>query len=343
MAYFSASNLLAGQAKFLDSFKKGEWRSPDVAALHVAERGEIANPSLKGLRTREDRSVYAYMPIRQAAIGSTARAHDHTGARGDSAQTAISWSIIAEPFSISLKQADNNIYSFAEEYASSAQNAINNIAARLDTAFVAWLVANKTGYNAGGGNGSFNAVSDVYENPLAELNYFYQNMNSMMGVNLYDNPITGIIDNKGATLADRLKASGATNAVNYGFQFDGMTLYPTTRTVLGSSYSGSGIFWQNGLAAVIPWIPLQNRVPFNFAQGIDSIGTFGSISVPGIPFPIAVHMYAARADNTTKNGQTQDVTLEVEFSIDTGFAAAPLSTFRGSDDEVLYAVGQLAT
>lgn len=344
MANFVPSALLAGQAIFNDKYQSGEWRLPDVAALQVAEKSLVTNPMLAELRTREDRSVYAYMPIRQAATDGTARAHDHTGARGDSAQTAISWSTFSEPFSISLKQADNNVLSWASMYASSLNNAIFNILARLNTWFVAALVSDKTGYNEGGGNGTFDGTDDVYKVPVDEANYFYQNAKRTLAYNLYQGMLIGVVDDKAFTLGERLQASGSANATNYGFQFQGMTIIPTTATVLGSSYEGSGVFWQNGLVAAIPWIPKQNRKPLNGNKILDSIGDYGRIPVPQLPgVNFAIHAYSARADASASGGYTQDTVTYFEISIDIGYVSAPLSSFRGADDAVVYAVGQLST
>lgn len=344
MANFVPSALVAGQGIFSDKFKSGEWRLPDVAALKVAETSGVSNPSLMDLRTREDRTVNAYMPIRQAATTGTARAHNHTGARGDSAATAVSWSTFSEPFSISMKQADNNVLTWGNMYASSLQNAIFNILARLNAWFVAAVVADKTQYNAGGGNGSFNAVSDVYEIPVGEANYFYQNARRTLAYNLYSGMLMGIVDDTAYTMAERLLAAGSANATNYGFQFNGMNVLPTTATVLGTSYAGSGIFWENGLVAAIPWIPKQNRKPLNGTKILDSIGDYGNIPIPQLPgINFAVHAYSARADGSSAGGYTQDTVTYFEVSIDFGYVSAPLSSFRGANDAVPYAVGQLTS
>jgi hypothetical protein len=344
MSYFVPSALVAGQAKFTEKYSSGEWRLPDVAAFNVAQKSGVANPSLVELRTREDRSVYAYMPVRQAAIGGTARAHDHTGARGDSIQETITWSTFSEPFSISLKQADNNVIAWAEMYASTLQNAVFNLMTRANTWFAAALVAGKTQVNVGGGNGTFNATDDIYEVPLSEINYFFQNARRTLNQNLYKGMLMGIVDDTAATLGERLQAQGSANATNFGFQFAGMDIVPTTATLLGTGYSGSGLFWENGLVAVIPWIPKQNRKPLDGNKVTDYVGDYGSFTVPQLPgIPFAIHAYGARANASAAGGYTQDVVIEFEVSFDLGFVAAPLGTFRGSDDEVIYGIGQLSS
>jgi len=341
MANFLPSALVAGQAVFNDAFQKGEWRLPDSAAIRMVKKAGIASPALNELRTREDRSVNAYMPIRQAAIGGTARAHNHTGAKGDSQATAVSWTTLSEPFSISKKQADNNVLTWAQMYASSLQNAIYNIIDRADAWFVAAAVAAKTGYSAGGGKGNFNTTDDVYEVPAAEANYFFQNGRQCLRYNRYNGPLMVIADDHAATSAERLTAQGSANATNYGFQFGNMEILPTTRSILGSAYNGSALMFETGLVAVLPWIPKQNRKPLNPTKVEDAIGDYGQISVPELGFNIGIHAYSARVDDSSVGGYTQDVRHYFEASIDLGFTKSELSSYRDANDEVIYAIGQV--
>jgi hypothetical protein len=342
MSYFVPSALVAGQARFMEAFTKGEWRIPSHVAFDVANKGAITNPLLQDLRTREDRTVYAYFPIRQAAINGTARAAAHTGARGDSIQETLTWSTFSEPFSISIKQADNNVFSFAEMYAATMRNAVLNLISRADAWFVAAAVADKTQVNNGGGNGSFNATDDNYENPLAEMNYFFQNARAMMEFNELGGALTMIADSKAYVLAQRLMEQGSANATNYGFQFMDTTVLGTNRTILGSTFGGSALVFPDGLVAAVPWIPKQNRKPLDPVKALEYNGDYGQIEIPELPgIPIAIHAYAERADNGSYGGYTQDLTLQVELSIDLAYASSPLSTFRGSNDSVVYTVGQL--
>lgn len=343
MSNFSPSNLVKGQAKFNQRvLAKGEWRMPDSNALQVARLGDMANPALAALRTIETRAVEASFPIRQAAVGNTSRLHNHSGARGDSLTEAIAWNTFSEPFSISIKQGDNNIFSFDEMWASSMRNATLNLLNRLDAAFMAALVADKTAVNAGGGKGTFNATPDVYEITSAEHDYFYQNAKATMEYNLYKGSIIGIVDDVAKVNAQKLMANGAGNANNTAFQFAGMDILSTTRTVLGSGYDGSGMFFEPGLVSFIPWIPVQNRKTLDPNKILQYNGDYGQIEIEGLGAPIAIHAYAERADGTAANGYSQDLVIQVELSIDMGYVSAPLSTIRGAGDSPVYAVGQLS-
>ena len=338
MANFSPSNLVAGQSLFNEKFKSGEWRMPDVAAVKASQMGEIANPMLKEIRTREDRTVNAYFPIRQAAITGTARAHNHTGARGDSLAEAITWTTLSEPFSISIKQADNNIFSFEEMYAASLKNAVFNLINRVDAYFVTQLIADKTQVSVGGGNGTFvtGAGATQYDYTLAQASKanWYQNIKAMMEKNLYRGGVIGIVDSPAYVLAQDKAAQGSNNATNTNFQFMGFdAIVPTTRSLLDvpTTYTESGLFFESGLVASLPWIPKQNRKALNPSEAVSYNGGYGSFSIPEMPgVDFAIHSYAQRADNSASNGYTQDLTIEVEVSVDWGYVSAPLSTTDAS-------------
>jgi hypothetical protein len=343
MAYYASSALLAGQSLFNENIQaKGEWRLPDIAAFQVANKGMLANPSLGELRTREDRAVHAYMPIRQAATNGVARAHAHTGAAGDSIDETITWSTFSEPFSISIKQADNNVINWPAMYAATLRNAVLNLMSRADAWFVAAAVADKTQYNAGGGNGAFNASPDNYEVPASEADYLFQNAKATLEFNLYNGQMIAVMDSKAKVRWDRLLANGANNALNLqAVNMGGIIGLGTTRSILGTDYAGSLLMWENGLVGVIPWIPKQNRKPLNPDKAMEYNGDYGMFAVPELGIEIALHEYAVRADGSMVGGYTQDVILYGEVSIDLGYVSAPLSTFRSANDSVVYSIGQL--
>jgi hypothetical protein len=343
---FAPSLLVDAQAKFSEKFMSGEWRMPDVAAFQVAEKGEIANPGLAAIREREDRQVFAYFPIRQAATNGTARAFNHTGARGDSQAESITWVTFSEPFSISLKQGDNNVFDFDEQFAATARNAIYNINNRVDDYLITQLLADKTLVNVGGGNGAFDGVTNDYQLAAGFVDFYYENTKAMMQQNLFRNPLTGIVDSVAWVNFNRVVNQGGGNAENLQYQtLSGWeNVVQSTREILApATYgNGSGLFFENGLVAMIPWIPKQNRKPLDPEKAMSFVGDYGEIAIPEMGVSYAIHAYSERADNQAVNGQTQDVTMQFEISIDFAYASAPLSPFRGANDSVVYTSGVLS-
>ena len=355
MANFTPSNLVAGQALFNQKYLSGEWRLPDTAVLASMYAGQKANPFLASLRTREDRTVSAYLPIRRAKGTATARAYNHTGDRGDSASASLTWNTIAETFSISLKQNDNNIMSFEQNYAAQLQSCVNNVLERHESAILALLIADRTQINKGTVQGTWNSTDYVMEINASASDKFFQNVRTSMKNNLYRNNIMVIADSLAYMNADFAAAQGAGNATNLGFQFNGMNIAMTTNTV-DADYNGSVIAFPMDLAGIVPWIPKQNRKALDPNKALSYVGDFGSITVPVLDdmgnvaytVDMAVHSYASRADASASNGSAQDVVIEVEVSLDLAYVSAELSTFRatgdwaGKTDSVVYEFGQLA-
>lgn len=342
MANFSPSDLVDGQAIYNEKHQSGEWRSPDSAALRVANTGALANPALGMLRTREDRAVNAYFPVRQAATDGTARAALHTGARGDSAAEAITWGTFSEPFSVSITQAENNVFSFPEMFAATQKNAVYNLIARLDAWFVAQAVAGKTQVSAGGGFGTFESVTtDDYQLDLADESRWFQNVKAMMENNLYGGNLTGIVDSQGGVIKGDLAAQGAGNASNDQFQLAGYDqIVTSSRTILDvpTTYRASGLFFETGLVGVIPWIPQKNRKSIDPNKVMDNVGDFGMMMIPELGIPLAISAYATRADASASNGSAQDVVIQYELSVDVGFSAAPVSV---ATESVIFSSGIL--
>jgi len=351
MANFTPSNLVKGQAIFNSKYLSGEWRVPDTAALSVAYQGAKANPLLAELRKREDRLVSAYLPIRKTKSVATERLFNHTGTRGDSLEVPVTWETSIDTFSISLKQNDNNVISFDENWAAQMQNSVFNVLSDADTKFIANLTADRTQQNVGGTIGAFDGVDFVLENPLANEQYFFQEIRANMNQNLYKGQLLAIADSIAAIKAARNIQQGQGNATNLGWQFENMTIAQSTSSILSGltdTYAGAALAFPMDLAGIVPWIPMQNRKPLDPVAMMSVNGDFGSIQVPVLDnngntaytLDLAVHAYAEKADTSAVNGSKQDVLIQVEVSLDTAYISAPLSDFRGANDSVVYGFGQ---
>jgi hypothetical protein len=336
MANFAASVLALGQAKFTNQFiGLGEWRKEDVAAIQVMEKGAIANPLLRDIRTSEQRTVEAYMPIRQASTGGTKRVYNHTGNFGDSLKQALAWGTLSETFKVSAKLADNNVLVAADMFAADLRNAIDNLLLRSNALLIASLVADKTEENAGGANGTFNATSHNYEIPNSQNDFFYQEVQAMMRKNRYVTPLISIADSKALVNAQRLGWQGQANAQNLNPQFAGQTIVGTNEDII-TGQSGSVLTFASGAVAYMPWIPSKNRKALDPNKILDNVGDFGQISVPELGVDFAIHAYSQRADTESVGGDSQDVVTEFEVSIDWAYASTPIS--RANETSVFASV-----
>lgn len=339
MANFTPSNLVKAQAILDQQFNQAEMRKRQSAALTLAMRNnDVLMPSHKILRTREDRPVSAYVHKRSARTPLSARAAEHTGNRGDSFEVPLTWTTFADPFSMSIKQLDNNVFDFNSSLAVELRNAAINIHEAIETAAIDYLVTERTQVNAATIGGAFNAVNHAFEIAATDQNRFYQIAKSMMRQNKYKGRFDVIASPKTYIDAEFFLNQGNANAVNTGFQFADLNIVESTELADANYDGGISLIMPENNFGGLPWIPKQNRIGWGDGE-LNSVGRFMSILDPlGSGMEFALSVYAKREDNSLKNGDAQDVTLQFELSVDMGWILAPLST---ANESVVYEVAQL--
>lgn len=334
MANFSTAALVKAQAKLQAAFQSAElrFREPEIHKLFLGNT-EAMLPGATSLRTRDDRTVeFNYIKRTARSLGS-ARAHNHTGAQGDSDTLTPTWATYTDKFVSSIKEADNKIYSFEELHMSKLQNVVANFAEGLDAAAAAYLFANRSGVNVAAVEGAFDATDDTFEitdstngTRAIQITKMVMDINKYQGVG-YSVVCDSIAFNKFQYLASQ----GISNATNTSFQFGGVRfLHDPSLTAaaagLASAYAkGYWIVVPDGMVAAPAWIPVQNR------NGVQTtVASYGSIINPIDSLQYALHTYETSADGTSIGGYTQDVKIETEISIDLAYTHAPLSTATAS-------------
>lgn len=350
MANFSPSNLVAAQTTLIESFTEAEMREKILPSIQLGLKNQ--NVLVKGaeeLRKREDRAVYGYAMSRQVRATGSQRSATHTGNRGDSMQMPLTWNTFSDTFSISLKQMDNNIFSFNQAMAQNIKNCILNIHSAIETANITYLLAAKNQVvettTPVGSYVTWNATNHVHEIGSSYSNRFTQLAKAVMRSNKYNgNMFDAIFDNQLYTNAEFWASQGGSNAQNTAFQFTGMNINPSIELSDSDYTNGVALVMQPGTYAMIPWIPKQNREGYGDYNSF--LGGYGSIIDPitnpngiysgGLVF--AVHGYALRADTSSENGVEQDNEMEFEISIDVANALTPLSV---ANESVVYEFAQM--
>jgi len=346
MAYFNPSNLQNGMGIFTEQMQSAEWRLPDNAALKVIRNTEIMNPPVAQLQTTQGRTVNGYMPIRSAEGSGTTITHNFTGDKGDSAATTIEYSLLSETFSISKKQAENNIFSWPEMFAATLRDRVLSLINRLDPALVALLKAGRSGYSAGGGRGTFEEDNDVYEvsypsTIMDDGHYLFTQARALMEFNRYQGNYMAICDSALYSDVLKLMPQGSSNATNYSAQFQGFDVVPTTRTIMGDDWDCSMLVFKPEMVAMFPWMPVANRKPLNAEEALNSyILTYGQIDVEGLPFPIAITARSDNSDQSSYGGQAQDVVTYFQIFIYYGFLVSPVSSLLSSVETPIFAVAR---
>lgn len=329
MANYTSTDLVNAQARFLGKFGSNDlnYRVPSVF-LEFLRNTAIMLLSYEQLKTRDDRAIQiSYRTRTSRALGS-ARAHNHSGAHGDTATLTPTWTVYQDPFSISLKQADNNTLSYGEMLANELENSMINFSEGLETAATAYAFNNRSGVNVSTEEGTFDAVDDTFEITESTNGDRAMQITLMsMKDNKYSGGMTVFCDNVSYNKFMYQANQGSGNADNLSFQFNGANFVNATELgALGaglvSAYSkGYWICVPDGTISALPWIPIQNR------NGVSTrLSDYGTVFNPIFGLDMALHSYEALADGTATNGMTQDVYDRMELSLDISFNHAQSTT-----------------
>lgn len=277
-------------------------------------------PGYEDLRTREDRAVEAYMLTRKRNTIVTERVWNHTGNRGDTAMVPLSWQTIGSKFSISLKQMDNNIFTWEEAYMNLLKNACLDLHEYAEIMGSDFLYANRSQVNNATALGEFNEDTDAFE--VNDTQMFYPVVQAGLRANNYSGRLDIVADQMSFVRGEFQKAQGDGNSVNLAYQQGNMDVYESIAYKDANYTKGSVLVMPKGSFAVLPWIPKQNRNGSgNYFSYEGGYGSFLDLTGSGLTF--AMHAYYQRADTSASNGSKQDNVLEVEVSVDLGFALSP--------------------
>lgn len=325
MAYYTSSALVNAQAKLTGAFQAGELRERVPATfLQLVRSGSFMFPDALTLKTRDDRTIETKYLLRSSRSLSSGRAHNHTGNRGDSGTMNLSWTTYSDPFSISIKQADNNLYSYEEMLNNEIMNSVKNFSKGLESAASAFLFNNRSGVSLPASYATFNSTNDVNEIGTALQDRAMQIALSAMDDNNYTGEMVVYCDAVAYADFQFYAMQGSSNDTNLSFQFEGATFVKSTGlNSLASTLGYTKGFWiiaPIGTVGALSWIPKQNR------EGVDTdLYHYKSLMNPIDGLDYALHIYETGADNSLYGGYTQDVTLQHELSVDICFENAPLS------------------
>jgi len=352
MANYTPSALALYQAKLFSMFQEGALKStnPEVFKYLLAQSPAIFP---EGARTREDSTLTAYFLKRaQRALG-TGRSESHTGNHGDSSSVTPSWTTYSDKLAISLKQGDNNLYSYDEMFMNDIINSFKNFEEGLESVAASYIFAQRSNINIGAFDSGvkFNHTTDVLEiaddgnTTFGKWNNLAPSISeTIMKQNKWSAPKTYICDSLAYTKFRAMAAQGAANSTNLSFQFgadtyiNSLDLYTLFSNVKNTYVLGSWLVIPNGTVAALLSIPKQNK------EGrVTSVNKYGTINNPMLGLTLATHEYEARVNGTATGGYTQDVMKQVELSLDVAFEHAPLNTSNESPIQAFAVVDTLAS
>ena len=101
---------------------------------------------------------------------------------------------------------------------------------------------------------------------------------------------------------------------------------------------GIGYAIPTGTIGVVDWIPRQNREGKGDLESY--VGGFTTITDPYTGMPFALHAYQQRANTGAAGGDSQDVVMEWEVTVDLSFNHAPMVP---AGETTIFAAGMKAT
>jgi hypothetical protein len=323
----------AAQYKLDEMMNKPEFKHKPSAALSVflkntnflipaSERERLWNQ-----KTSDQQTVSTYSLDKQTVALGSARAHNHTGAIGASSTADASYTTYARKFKYSIKQGDRNVFALAEMVAAQIRSAAIDLHSGIETALMTNLNTNKTQVVT-----SLTPQSGVWDNTnylfgvlSGDADQYFQFFKMFMKEQYYGGTFDVINNMRAQANAQYLGQQGQGNATNLGWQIDGMNMVASTELANAAGYDQMSYFIPEGSIGILPWIPQLNRT--GFGDTFQNGGVYRSIPDPlGSGLTFAVHEYAAGADNSAASGETQDVDIEVEISVDLAPIIAPMST-----------------
>lgn len=348
MANYAASVLAKGQAKITATFQAPEIRAQMPTVMGMALQNQnISIPNAQDLRTSPLRPVDVNFFTNIAPGTATAKAALHTGTIGDSSVINVTYVSVVETFSLPSKLADNNIFSYQEQFNNQYEQKWRNLRTRQDNAALAYLyahrcqlaasVVNARAASANSGSWSDANLAQEIENTNQKL--FMQYAKSFMAAQYYTGPYDMLADLQTGRGFEYEKNQGSSNANNFSFQFGDVSIY-STQNVIDPAYTlGATLMMPKGTFAGLNWNEALNRRGFDAGTNSNNgmLGTVGDPMGSGAVADISIYTQRADTSANTTGGSTQDIVDQYELTLTIGYVTPPLSL---AGDSAIFEIAQ---
>ena len=332
MADYTASALLAAQAKITPRFNEAEMRERQNPILRVGlQNQDYIMQDVSSIKQSEKRTVKGYQFKKLAATNGTTRSHNFTGNQGDTQEVTLSWSTFTETLGMFGQVAADNVEQYSDMLANQIRQKQIIIRERIGAALIAALHAGRTAVsNATVRNATFNSSNNAFEINSGDKDQFFAFMRSVMNQHKYYGGLDVMVDSVLDPIARKIAAQGSANGTNLSYQLQNMNIMPhdTLGTDVAVSAYPAGavaIALPANSFAFIPWIPARYRN----GQGIllSDIGIYASMpDDSGLPLTYSLRGYAERADGSSNGGTVDDVKINWQLGVDVATQIGVIST-----------------
>jgi len=312
---------------------KAEFKAkPSAALMKYMNNTQFLIPASemeRALATKQtdQQAVKVNLLNKQSISTVSARAAAHTGSINTSRVQTASFTVYGAKFKYSVKGADRNIWQLSEQIAAQIRSAAIALHSSIETALLARFNTYKSQVvvSLTPRSGTWDATNYILQIPNTNLSYWMQKVKGFMREQYYKGQFDAVVDETLMQEFERIANQGAGNSENLAFQIGGVSPSVTEELSLDSGYVGQGYIFPIGSIGILPWIPGLNRN--GFGSSGDLGGMYTTIPDPlGSGLTFAVHQYQAGADNNSAAGETQDVDIQVELSVDLAPVEADTST-----------------
>lgn len=281
---------------------------------------------------QSDQDTVAVKILNKQNISVTnARAAAHTGSKNDGTSVNATFTTYTANYGYSLKEADRTIWELAEIQSKQILSAIIALHEDIETGLVAWMNTNKsqvvqsiTPRSCGWDNVNFKAVITN-----SDYSRWMQRIKGFMREQKYKGVYQAVIDEVLYQEGEYLVQQGQGNSTNLGWQAMDLNGDVSQNITVDVGSTGSGFIFPFGTVGILPWIPKLNRMGFGDAGA--NGGFYTTLQDPfGTGLTFAVHERYVAADNHSTSGETQDVNVFVEISVDLAPLKALMSTSNAS-------------
>jgi len=336
MANFTATVWKAAQWKLSEMMQMPEYKRKPSSALMLFKQyttfllGNGIYDYVNEVKQSDQQVVEVNWINKEATTAATARAAAHTGSTGDSTATTLTFYTKAQKSLYSIKMADRQVFTLEEIIAKKMYSAAIDLHGAIETALIAILAAGKSQVSVTPSLGTWDGSNYKYVVDAADSNVYFQRIEGFMNENYYNGQQFDVLSNGSLhQLFNYLANQGGGNATNLGFQLGNLSHSLSVDITNAVGAYGTGYIIPRGTIGLVPWMPKLNRIGYGDPNKVG--GFYGNIPDPlGSGLNFAVHMYAAAADNNSTYGETQDVNIQVELSLDYAPLIAPMSTSNAS-------------
>jgi|GEM_PF-1423209 len=284
-----------------------------------------------GLKQSDQDTVAIKILNKQSISVTNARAYDHSGSKNDGTTTDATFTTYTANFGYSIKESDRIIWSLAELQAKQILSAIIALHEDIESGLVTWSNTNKSQVveSLTPRSGTWDASNSKFNVAFADYNRWMQRVKGFMREQKYRGTYEMLADEVLYQEGEYLTQQGQGNSTNLQWQASNINGMVSQDITVADGSLGSGFIFPTGTVGILPWIPKLNRQGFGDA-GMNG-GFYTTLEDPfGTGLQFAIHERYAGADNDQTSGETQDVNVFVEISVDLAPVKALMSTANAS-------------